>query len=131
MRSRSTSRSPDLGTPEPVQDLTVLQADSTAPPFQVTITLKWNPPENFSRPKDVGHYYIKVSSKISNKVLKELEVNGYTTSVEFNGNDALEPLQTYIFAVQAMGSNHVTGDWNMVEGFVGKSGLPCSPGTNG
>lgn len=116
---RPGSKTTDTRVPEPVQDLTVEQSSSDAAP-PTAVTLSWRAPANFSAPNDVSHYYIKVSSKISNKVLKELEVKGDTTRVEFSGKDALEPLQTYIFGVQALGSNRSTGDWNMVEGFVGK-----------
>ena len=43
-------------------------------------------------------------------------MQGSTTEVEL---EALEPLQTYILGVQAMGRNRVTGDWNMIETFIG------------
>lgn len=90
------------------------------------VSLTWQPPPNFSAPKEVSHYYVKVSSKISNRVLKELEVSGESVEVDLSGDDPLEPLQEYIFAVQALGCNHQPGDWNMVDGFVGESRSPMN-----
>ena len=64
-------------------------------------------------------YYIKISSKISNQVLRETEVDGNTMEIELSEKDKVEPLEEYIFSVQAKGSNDVIGDLNMVDGFVG------------
>lgn len=97
----------------------MLDLEVTQNPKQPSITLRWAPPANFSRPNAILCYSVKVSSKITNLVLKEVELDGETTEVTFSGRDGLEPLQDYLFAVWAVGSNHVSGEWSMVEGFLG------------
>ena len=85
-------------------------------------SLRWQAPANLPSYGSVSHYYIKVSSKISNKVLKEMKVQGTTTQVSFQGDEYLEPLCEYIFAVCAISQSRIIGDWNMVEGLIGAGG---------
>ena len=106
--------------PEKVQDLRLQQA----PEQDLAITLSWKPPENLKSPKkDISHYYVRVSSKLSSQVVQNVEVEGSKTEVEFLGKDGLEPLTEYIFSVQAMSTHRVLGDWNMTEGLISEFGL--------
>ena len=108
------SRTPELLVPEKVQELEVSQL----PEQQVAVSLSWKAPANMAGPKDVRHYYVRVSSKLSSEVVSNIELEGCVTSVEIAGKDGLEPLHQYIFAVQAMSSDHAIGDWNMIEGQI-------------
>lgn len=121
MRSRSASRSPEQVLPEAVQDLMVIQ--TTGSEEHPSVALTWTPPANCSRPRDISHYCIRVSSKLSEDVLRQKEVKAEVREVEFSGDDSLEPLQEYVFAVQAIGHYHAMGEWNEVDGFVGRQSL--------
>ena len=114
---QSRPRSPEPVVPEKVQGLEVRQL----PEEQRAVSLSWKPPDNMKGPHDVRHYYVRVSSKLSSEVVRNMELDGSVTSVEIAGKDGLELLHEYIFAVQAMSSEHVLGDWNMMEGQISES----------
>jgi len=116
-RSRSPNKSPVQTVPEPVQDLKVTQDDNATHP---SVTLSWKPPANCRSSKEIIRYCIMVSSKIGSAVLKQVEVAGDVMEMNFDNENSLEPLQGYIFAVQAVDNKHTHGDWNMIDGFVGK-----------
>lgn len=110
--SRNGTRSP-----EAVQNLVLVQGQDSS---KASASLQWGPPANLPGSQDVGHYYIKISSKLSSQVLREMEVKGVTTRLDFPRDEHLEPLYEYIFAVQAVSGGHV-GDWNMLDGVIGRA----------
>lgn len=116
--SWSGSRSPEQRVPEAVQDLVLVQGQDCSKP---SASLQWRPPANLLDSQDVSYYYIRISSKLSSQVLREIEVKGATTRLDFPGDEYLEPLHEYIFAVQAMGCSHVRGDWNMLDAVIGRA----------
>lgn len=106
-------------TPEPVQDLILLQSEDEQP----SASLRWKPPANFTDPEDLSHYSVRISYTLTSKVLRDFEVKGSTTQVDFNRgqeHDRLEPLRGYIFAVHAVSSSRIPGDMSMIEGSIGK-----------
>lgn len=109
------SRSGTQRVPEPVQDLVLVQGPQNGKP---SASLQWKPPANLTAPQ-VSHYCVRISSGVSNQVLREIELNGITTRMEFPGDEYLEPLCQYIFAVLAIGYNNVRGDWSMLDGTIG------------
>ncbi len=111
------SKSPEPVVPEMVQGLEVTQL----PGQQLAMSVSWKPPQNVSSPQDISHYYIRVSSKITSKVVRNLELEGSITEVEVGEKDGMEPLHEYIFAVQALSCDHKPGDWSMTEGIISKS----------
>lgn len=116
-RAQSTKVVEQNRTPEPVQDLILLQSKDGQP----SASLQWKPPANFTNPEDLIHYSVRISSKLTSKVLRDFEVKGITTQVDFNRgeqHDRLEPLREYIFAVHATSSTHIAGDMSMIEGSI-------------
>lgn len=117
MQSRRP-KSPEAVVPEKVQGLELSQL----PEEQHAVCLTWDPPENMKAPNNyISFYYVRVSSKLSSEVVRNIELEGTTTSIELSERHGLKPLHEYIFAVQAMSREHVLGDWNMMEGRISKS----------
>lgn len=116
-RSRSGTRSPSIKSPVPeaVQNLVLVQSPNGEP----SASLRWELPANLTSPQDVSQYCIRISSRVSNEVLWDLKVEGSKTQLDFPQDKNVEPLCDYIFGVQAMGPNHVCGDWSMLDGCIG------------
>jgi hypothetical protein len=121
VRSRSGTRTSEQ-IPEAVLDLVLVQTGQKE--GKPSASLQWKPPANITKPNI--KYCIKISSKLSNEVLKDLEVSGTRLDFPGPGDDYLEPLFTYIFAVQASNQD-VRGDWNMIEGSIGVCVHWCAP----
>ena len=117
-RSRTKSSAAAAPVPEAVLDLVLVQTGEDGKP---SACLQWKPPANMTKPNDISHYYIQISSKLSNEVLEEKEVEG-ATQLNFPTDMYLEPLRDYIFAVRTVNCNEEVGDLSMVEGCIGMCG---------